>query len=280
MSAGAGAARPILPGATIGIFGGGQLGPHDGDGGAGDGISHPRARSGPGVSGAVCGGRVPRGGLGRRARGGEPGAGMRCGDAGDRADLAGQHGCGSELCAGAAGRAMLAIMQDRIEQKDWLRRNGFPVGEYRAVRSLEELREAIVALGGRCFCKSATGGYDGRGQGKVGFHGRRGLREAEVRGAWEALGESEGVVEQAIDLEREISVLVARSPSGEVKVYPAAWNHHENQILAWSVIPAPIPACMEAEAQTDRRGDCRAFQLEGLLAVEMFVTQGRPAAGE
>jgi len=67
------------------------------------------------------------------------------------------------------GRDMLAIVQDRIEQKDWLRRNGFPIGDYRAVRSLDQLREAVAALGGRCFCKSATGGYDGRGQGKVGF---------------------------------------------------------------------------------------------------------------
>src|SRR6201998_3229404 len=67
------------------------------------------------------------------------------------------------------GGAMLGVIQDRIEQKDWLRRHGFPVGEYRAVRSLDQLREAVAALGGRCFCKSATGGYDGRGQGKVGF---------------------------------------------------------------------------------------------------------------
>src|SRR5258708_18803881 len=99
--------------------------------------------------------------------------------------------------------AMLAVIQDRIEQKDWLRRNGFPVGEYRAVRSLDELRDAVTALGGRCFCKSATGGYDGRGQGKVGFAGAS--VEEEVRGAWEALGERAGVAEKAVDLAKEIS---------------------------------------------------------------------------
>jgi len=178
------------------------------------------------------------------------------------------------------GRAMLAILQNRIEQKDWLRRNGFPVGEYRAVRSLDALREAIVALGGRCFCKSSTGGYDGRGQGKVGFkHGAD--FEAEVRGAWEALGESEGVAEQAIELEREISVLVARAPNGEVKVYPAAWNHHDNQILTWSVIPAPISSAMEAEARKIAAEIADTFQLEGLLAVEMFVsTDGRLLVNE
>ncbi len=85
-----------------------------------------------------------------------------------------------------------------------------------------------------------------------------------MRGAWEALGESAGVAEQAIELEREISVLVARAPNGEVKVYPAAWNHHENQILAWSVIPAPIPTAMEAEARKIAEAIADTFQLEGI----------------
>jgi 5-(carboxyamino)imidazole ribonucleotide synthase len=186
--------------------------------------------------------------------------------------------------------AMLAIIQDRIEQKDWLRRNRFPIGDYRAVRSLDGLRGAVAALGGKCFCKSATGGYDGRGQGKVGFdrntttpldcHSERSeesphlsLAEAEIRGAWEALGEGPGVVEQAIDLDREISILVARSPRGEVKVYPAAWNHHEEQILAWSVIPAPLTDALAAEANELARTIADTFQLEGILAVELFVTK-------
>ena len=114
-------------------------------------------------------------------------------------------------------------------------------------------------------------GYDGRGQGKVGFGPEAGS-EAEVRGAWEALGEGAGVVEQAVALEREISVMVARSPRGEVKVYPAAWNHHEHQILSWSVIPAAIPETLEAEAREIAWEIADTFQLEGLLAVEMFVT--------
>jgi 5-(carboxyamino)imidazole ribonucleotide synthase len=170
---------------------------------------------------------------------------------------------------------MLAIIQDRIEQKDWLRRNGFPIGEYRAVRSLEELRSAIAELGGRCFCKSATGGYDGRGQGKVGFNANASAEdvEDEVRGAWAALGEGPGVAEKAVELEREISVMVARAPNGEVKVFPTAWNHHEEQILAWSAMPAPVPAAMEAEARKIAKEIADAFQLEGVLAVEMFCTK-------
>jgi 5-(carboxyamino)imidazole ribonucleotide synthase len=199
--------------------------------------------------------------------------------------------------------SVLEVIQDRIAQKDWLLRNGFPVGRYRAVRSLDELRAAVEELGGKCFCKSATGGYDGRGQGKVGFnpaiapglacHSERkagvpgqlagwggseesphlSLFEAEIRGAWEALGEGPGVVEQAVALDREISILVARSPRGEVKVYPAAWNHHEEQILAWSVLPAPLPEQLAAEGRALAEAIADTFLLEGILAVELFVTK-------
>jgi 5-(carboxyamino)imidazole ribonucleotide synthase len=187
--------------------------------------------------------------------------------------------------------SVLEVIQDRIVQKDWLRRNHFPVGDYRAVYSLDDLRAAVAALGGKCFCKSATGGYDGRGQGKVGFHPESAchsvpeaqpngeespqlsLSEAEILGAWQALGEGPGVVEQAVDLDREISILVARSPSGQVEVYPAAWNHHENQILEWSVIPAPLPDALAAEARTLASAIADTFLLEGILAVELFVTK-------
>jgi 5-(carboxyamino)imidazole ribonucleotide synthase len=89
------------------------------------------------------------------------------------------------------------------------------------------------------------------------------------------------VVERAIDLDREISVLVARSPQGEVKVYPAAWNHHENQILSWSVIPAPLQTEMAAEAKQLAEAIADTFQLEGILAVELFVTsEGRLLVNE
>ena len=75
-------------------------------------------------------------------------------------------------------------------------------------------------------------------------------------------------------------MLVARSPSGEVKVYPAAWNHHENQILAWSVMPAPLTDAMAAEARGIAEEIADTFQLEGILAVEMFCTDRWEAAGE
>jgi 5-(carboxyamino)imidazole ribonucleotide synthase len=171
------------------------------------------------------------------------------------------------------GRALMQIIQDRILQKDWLRDHGFPVGRYRAIQTLADLREAALALGGRCFVKTARGGYDGRGQAKIGFGGRLDEVDSEVQEAWLALGERPCVVEQALDLEKEISVMVARNPSGEIKSFPSAANHHENQILVWSVIPSSIPADIERRAQALALRLADELGLEGLLAVEMFLTK-------
>lgn len=168
-------------------------------------------------------------------------------------------------CPVRPGGSMMAVIQDRAEQKDWLLRNGFPVGKYRVCRSLEQLEAAVAALGGRCFIKSATGGYDGRGQAKIGFGVDEPLREV-----WQDLGSC--VAEQAIDLQEEISVMVARSPRGEIKVFPTARNHHENQILEWSLIPASLPLELETAARKIAEEIADTFNLEGLLAVEMFVT--------
>jgi 5-(carboxyamino)imidazole ribonucleotide synthase len=167
----------------------------------------------------------------------------------------------------------MAIVQDRILQKNWLLDHGFPVGRFRAIHSEVDLQEAALALGGRCFVKTARGGYDGRGQAKIGFGGRLGPVTDEVRAAWQEIGERPCIVEQALDLEKEISVMVARTPGGEVKSFPSAANHHENQILVWSVIPSSIPEELEREAQALALRLAEELQLEGLLAVEMFLTR-------
>jgi 5-(carboxyamino)imidazole ribonucleotide synthase len=266
---------PILPGATIGIFGGGQLGRLTAMAARSMGYRilvldpDPACPARFVVDGCIEAGLDDSREAANLARGCDV-VTLEI----ERVSIASMNAAASFAPVRPSG-AMLAIIQDRIEQKNWLHRNGFPVGDYRAVRSLDDLREAINALGGKCFCKSATGGYDGRGQGKVGFSSPAAAQtsEDEIRGAWEALGEGPGVVERAIDLEREISILVARSPNGEVKVYPPAWNHHVEQILAWSVIPAPLTGAMAAEATELARAIADTFQLEGILAVELFVTQ-------
>jgi 5-(carboxyamino)imidazole ribonucleotide synthase len=165
----------------------------------------------------------------------------------------------------------IRIIQDKTLQKAWLADHGIPVGKFRVVRSESELHDAVRELGGRVFLKIGRGGYDGRGQARIGLDAP--ASEKSIAEAWKAIGERPAVAERALDLECEISVMAARNPAGEVRIYPAARNHHENQILAWSVLPAGIPAEMEAKAERLARDIIAGLGLEGLLCVEMFVTQ-------
>jgi 5-(carboxyamino)imidazole ribonucleotide synthase len=165
----------------------------------------------------------------------------------------------------------IRIIQDKILQKTWLAEHGFPVGPFRVVSDEAQLQEAVSALGGRVFMKTARGGYDGRGQARLGFDGV--ASEEAIRDGWASLGSRPAVAEQALELDFEISVMAARSPAGEVRAFPAARNHHERQILAWSVLPAGIPAELEARAQRSAREIVTEFELEGLLCAEMFVTK-------
>jgi 5-(carboxyamino)imidazole ribonucleotide synthase len=158
----------------------------------------------------------------------------------------------------------IRIIQDKTLQKAWLADAGFPVGPFRVVRG-------VAALEGRVFLKVGRGGYDGRGQARIGLDST--ATEESVAAAWRSIGARPAVAEQALDLDFEISVMAARSPSGEVRSYPAARNHHENQILSWSVLPAGIPAELGLRAEALAAAIIAKLGIEGLLCVELFVTR-------
>jgi 5-(carboxyamino)imidazole ribonucleotide synthase len=163
------------------------------------------------------------------------------------------------------------IIQDKTLQKIWLAESGFPVGPFRVICEEIDLHHAVPALGGRVFLKVGRGGYDGRGQARIGFDSA--ASEEDIKAAWQSIGARPAVAERALELEREISVMAARNPSGEVRSYPAAHNHHENQILAWSVLPADIPADLESRAEALAASIIDKSGIEGMLCVEMFVTR-------
>lgn len=162
--------------------------------------------------------------------------------------------------------AVLRIVQDRIRQKTWLQQSGFPIGEWRAAASAQELGEAVKEFKRDCFVKAAAGGYDGRSQIRV-----QKTAEQPKDEMWKLLGSRPCVVERALPLEIEISVLVARRPGGEAVVYSPALNHHEAQILDWSAIPAAIPPELYAQAADLALQISQQLEVVGLLVVEMFV---------
>jgi len=180
------------------------------------------------------------------------------------------------------GAEPVRVIQDKTLQKRWLAENAFPVGPFRVVQSEAELRETMEALGGNVYLKIGRGGYDGRGQVRIGAG--EPVTSAPVSksrpGAPDHFGEAlklveagPCVVERALDLECEISVMAARNPSGEVKTYPAARNHHENKILAWSVMPAGMSSELERRAEKLAAELVTKLGIEGLLCAELFVTR-------
>lgn len=163
------------------------------------------------------------------------------------------------------GRAPVYIIQDRIRQKQWLAAQGFPLGAFVAAQSAHDIAEA-VRQHGPCIAKSTHGGYDGRGQVRL-------SEPDQAADAWSALGGRECLVEQRVQIAYEISVLVARSASGQTVVYPPSRNHHTSGILTWAVVPAVISDGMTQRAQTLARDIAERLGIVGLLAVECFVTR-------
>ena len=164
------------------------------------------------------------------------------------------------------GAGVLEVVQHRGRQRAWLAKHGFPQGPWKQADSEEALAAAVAELGGRCFVKSCEGGYDGRGQYPV-------KSATEAPQAWRELGQRSVVVEAALELESELSVLVARSPKGEMAVYPPAYNHHEERILDWSLLPGQVPPKVVAQATELARGMAAALEVEGLLVVELFLLE-------
>jgi len=165
------------------------------------------------------------------------------------------------------GAPVLEVIQDKGRQKAWLAGHGFPVGPFRLARTAAEVEAACAAFSHRAFVKRCEGGYDGRGQVTV--------MAAEASATAHALlGGAPTVVEEALPLQAELSVLVARRPSGGMATYPPALNHHAHRVLDVSVLPAPLPAQVTAEAMRLAEEIARALGVEGVLVVELFLLEG------
>ncbi len=162
------------------------------------------------------------------------------------------------------GAAPIHIIQDRGRQKEWLQQHGFPVAPFRIARSPIEVTAAWDALG-RSIAKTTSGGYDGRGQARI-----RSQHDLPAAGALTEVATV--VVEQWIELAGELSVMVARSTTGEVKTFPVSWNHHDNGVLTWAMTPAPVNQSTTDAAIALATSIAHALDIVGLLAVELFVT--------
>ncbi|HEY9155735.1 MAG TPA: 5-(carboxyamino)imidazole ribonucleotide synthase [Opitutaceae bacterium] len=161
--------------------------------------------------------------------------------------------------------SVLETCQNRLREKNWLRKNGFPHVPFTEVEKGDDLAAGIRRVGTPCVVKTADFGYDGKGQIKV-------TDDASARRAVESFSQQRAVVEKFIDFKCELSVIVARSPSGEVKTFPVAENIHTKHILDFSIAPARIVDHVRVEAENLAKAIATKLDVVGLLAVELFMT--------
>ena len=169
---------------------------------------------------------------------------------------------------------VLAICQNRRREKEFLRASGIPCANFAVVSSFAELQAAVQSVGLPCVLKTADFGYDGKGQVKLP------TAAEDLSAAWTKIGGAVGVLEAWVPFQMEISVLVARTIDGRTAVYDPAENIHRNHILHLSISPARISEATAVEARALALSIAEKIQLVGLLAVEMFVKDGRIVVNE
>lgn len=172
----------------------------------------------------------------------------------------------AKFCPVRPDAEAVRIAQNRIREKTWLQELGLPTAAFAAIYEQSDLEESIPALAAPLLLKTASMGYDGKGQLQV-----NNLDEAIA--AFSRLGGTACVLEEIVDLECEISVILARSIDGRTAVYPVGENRHRNGILDTTIVPAAIGDSVRdaATGMVERMAD--AMDYCGVLAVEFFCTR-------
>ena len=166
----------------------------------------------------------------------------------------------------------VAISQNRSAEKGFLRQHGFPHAPYADIRSEDDIAQANAGLFPGIL-KVARFGYDGKGQVRV-----AGRDEALL--AFRQLKNEPCVLEQMLALDYEVSVVLARDATGGVKCFSVAENSHRHGILDVSIVPARTGGCMAGDAQEIAEGIAQEMGYVGTLAVEFFVVRGQLVVNE
>ena len=165
------------------------------------------------------------------------------------------------------GAGSVAVAQDRIREKTFVRDHGLETAEFEPVRSIDDLRAAFTRLGAPALLKTSRLGYDGKGQALVDS-----AQEAEA--AFRSFKDVPCVLERRLELEREVSVVLARSHDGEVAAFPVGENVHRGGVLHTTVAPALIPPALAEAARDLAVRVASALDYVGVLGVELFIANG------
>jgi 5-(carboxyamino)imidazole ribonucleotide synthase len=171
-----------------------------------------------------------------------------------------------KFCAVRPDARAVRIAQDRIREKTFVQEHGLATAAFAAIYEDADIVAAIETLNAPLLMKTASMGYDGKGQVRVNTL-------AEARSAFEQLGNAACVLEELVDLEHEISVILARSLDGRMSVYPVGENRHVNGILDTTIVPAAIDPALGKAAIDMATRLADSMEYCGVLAVEFFCTR-------
>lgn len=261
-------AHPILPGATLGILGGGQLGRM---------FTLAARTMGYKVMVLDPDPASPAGQLAdvhMQADYTDLAALKRLGEACDAVTTEFENVPAASLielarhCRVSPDADAVAIVQDRSTEKTWLADHGFATAPFALINTESDLEAALTATGTPAVLKVSRLGYDGKGQARVDTL-------AAARAAFHAFGKSACVLEGFVKLECELSVVLARDDTAQCARYPVAENRHDNGILDVSIVPARVSDSLAQEASDTARAVADALGYVGVMAVEFFVVGGR-----
>jgi len=164
------------------------------------------------------------------------------------------------------GGSLLHIAQNRLREKTFLASNGFPTTKFAAVRGAGDLAAAAAQIGFPAIMKTASSGYDGKGQAKV-------ASAEEALKAFHDCGGQEMIVEGFVDFDLEFSVVVARGLDGQFANWGTIQNHHKHHILDLSLAPAQMSQTVSERAVEVARALAEKLDLVGVLCIEFFLTR-------
>ncbi|MDW3225041.1 MAG: 5-(carboxyamino)imidazole ribonucleotide synthase [Paracoccaceae bacterium] len=258
--------EPLLPGATIGILGGGQLGRM---------LSVAASR------------------LGFKTHIFEPGAEPPAGQVADRTTTASYEDAAAltefaqnvdlvtyefeniptsaldiieKTATIRPGREALRVSQDRLTEKTFLQDLGLKVAPFADVTDRDGLEKAVQIVGTPAILKTRRFGYDGKGQARL-------KTSADTPSAWAVIADQPAVLEGFVEFTHEVSVIAARSAQGDVACYDPGENVHRNGILHTTTVPARLNASMRTDAVLIAANILNALDYVGVLGVELFVTR-------
>jgi len=172
----------------------------------------------------------------------------------------------TEIAYVPQGAEIIRITQDRILEKNALEHSGVKVAPYWVIETVLDLENGAEQLGFPCVLKTARGGYDGKGQYILN-------KEEDIKEASALLEHGNCVLESWVPFEKEVSVIVTRNVSGDMKSFPIGENIHVNNILHETIVPARTTDEVTKNAYTLAEKIASYLNLVGTLAVEMFLTR-------